>query len=131
MRTARVLTISPSMPCARGGSAPGGVSALGGRVSAPGGVYLVQGGLLWGVYLVSGGSALGVCSGRGCLLPGMCVSAPRDVCVCSQGCVCLLRGVSTPGEGVYLVGGCQVLPPLNRITDACKNITLPQLCCGR
>ena len=23
------------------------------------------------------------------------------------------------------------LPPINRITDACKNITLPQLRCGR
>ena len=23
------------------------------------------------------------------------------------------------------------IPPVNRITDGCKNITLPQLCCGR
>ena len=46
-------------------------------------------------------------------------------------------------QGVPGTGGCLVLggggipacteadPPVNRITDACKNITLPQLCCGR
>ena len=40
-------------------------------------------------------------------------------------------------QGVYLPGGCGVsqpgadTPPMNRITHACENITLPQLCCGR
>ena len=33
MRTARLLPVSPSMHCAGGVSAPGGVSALGGGVS--------------------------------------------------------------------------------------------------
>ena len=33
-----------------------------------------------------------------------------------------------PGWGVYLPGGgtCPGTPPVNRITDTCKNITLPQ-----
>ena len=34
--------------------------------------------------------------------------------------------VSAPGPGGYLV-----LPPVNRMTDACKNITLPELRCGQ
>ena len=53
--------------------------------------------------------------------------------VCSQGVSAL--GGSAPGGvsalgGVYS-GGCEVppFPPVNRITDACKNITLPQLHC--
>ena len=46
-----------------------------------------------------------------------------------------------PGPGGYLVPGGVYLvlggylprysPPVNRMTDACKNITLPQLRCGR
>ena len=34
-------------------------------------------------------------------------------------------------RGGLLQGGSEVTPPVNRITDACKNITLPQLRCGR
>ena len=134
MRTARVLTVSPSMLCAGGMSAPGGY-LVGWGVPGPGrcllwGVYLVwgctwSGGcLLWGVYLVLGGVCAGGCllwgvsAPGGCLLPGGCTWSGG---VCSWGvvCVCLLPG------------GCQVLPPVNRITDTCKNITLPQLRCGR
>ena len=50
MRTTHILTVSTSMLCTRGMSAPGGVylvpgvSALGG-VPGPGGVYLVWGGV--------------------------------------------------------------------------------------
>ena len=44
------------------------------------------------------------------------------------------EGVPSPGgvpgpAGVYLVPGgvpAQVLPPVNRMTDRCKNIALPQ-----
>ena len=54
-----------------------------------------------------------VCSG-GCLLWGGCV--------CSGGSA---LGVSAPG------GGVQTPPAVNRMTDACKNITLPGLRCGR
>ena len=46
------------------------------------------------------------------------------------GCTC--QG-GVPAWGVYLPGGvpaqgvpAQVLPPVNRMTDRCKNITLPQ-----
>ena len=42
------------------------------------------------------------------------------------------------GEGLLLVPGGGCIPacngvdhPVNRITDTCKNITLPQLRCGR
>ena len=61
------------------------------------------------------------CSGR--LLDG------RVGGVCPGGC--LPRGVSTHGDGICQVGVCQTPPPLNRITDRCENITLPQLRCGR
>ena len=75
MRTARMLPVSPSMHCSRGG--------------APG-----LGGCTWsrGVYLVPGG---------GYLVPG---DVPAQV--------------FPP-------------PPMDRITDACGNITLPQHRCGR
>ena len=82
-------------------------------------------------------------------------NCPKQECI-PIGCVppahwpylpaCSASG-GVPGPGVYLVlgrcvcsrsGGCllqvrggQVLPPVNRMTDACKNITLPQLRCGR
>ena len=121
-----------------------GVYSLG--VSAPGGggcllLEGVGGCLLWGVSAPGG-----VCS-RGCLLL---------VGVCSLGC--LLLGVSTPGGCLLLGGVCswgwgvsapggasaleggrvvsqhalrQTPTPVNRITHACENITLPQLRCGR
>ena len=72
----------------------------------------------------------GVCSGGGCLLPGeggllrgaIClqgVSDPGGVCSgggCSRGC--LTRG------GLLQGGLPQTHPPVNRMTDRCKNITL-------
>ena len=57
--------------------------------------------------------------------------------------VCLARGVSSLGGVCLARGGCLLCqgggipacteadPPVNRITDACENITLPQLRCGR
>ena len=109
----------------KGGSAPGGVCSGGGGVC-----------LVWGVWsrgvCVSGLG--GVSAPGGCLLPGgVCVSGPG-------GCVCVWSG------GVFLPGGCvsgleglpaggefslPETPPVDRITDACKNITLAQLRCGR
>ena len=101
----------------------GDVPGPGGRgVYLVGGVYLVRGVyLVWGVYLVPGGCtwSWGV--------PG------------PQGGVPGPRGY-TWSQGVYLVPGGtwsggvpgQVLPPtVDRITDPCKNITLPQLRCGQ
>ena len=35
------------------------------------------------------------------------------------------------GEGCLLGGGVCQTPPVDRMTDTCKNITLLQLCCGR
>ena len=37
------------------------------------------------------------------------------------------RGMSAQGEGVSAQGH----SPVDRMTDSCKNITLPQLCCGQ
>ena len=110
MRTARSLTVSPSMLCIGGRGctwSQGGVPGPGGCVPGPGG-HLVPWGCTWsrGVYLVRGG------------VPG-----PRGVP--GPGGVPGPRGVSAPGLG----GVC--VPPVNRMTDACKNITLPQLRCGR
>ena len=73
--------------------------------SGPGGVRSRGGGLV-----------------RGGLLWG--VSAPRGV----YG----PRGVSAPGGLVVSQHALrQTPPPVDRITDACKNITLAQLRCGR
>ena len=68
---------------------------------------------------------------EGCLLWGVSVpggSVPGG---------CLLQGMSAPGGGVCSWGVCipacteADTPSVNRITGACKNITLAQLCCGR
>ena len=85
------------------------------------------------------------CTGQGSVFPGGVypgVSAQGDFCpggCCLGGGVCL-RGVY-PGVSAQgcLPGGCLPLvlgvcgrnPPLNRMTDRCKNISLLQLCCGR
>ena len=77
----------------------------------------------WGVYLVPGGVYLvpgGVPGPRGCTWSWGGVPGPRG-CTWSRGDV--------PGPG-----GCtwsrgvpgQVLHPVNRMTNRCKNITLPQ-----
>ena len=139
MRTARALTLSPSILCG-GGSAPGR-----GVYLVPEGVYLVLGDVpgprgvsapggctwSWGVYLVPGGVPG----------PGGCTWSQGGVC--SLGVYLVLGGVCSrggiPGLGVYLVpwgcllgGECllrgvpgQVLPPCGQ-THACKHITLPQ-----
>ena len=62
----------------------------------------------------------------------------REVCVCPAMRVCVRGGVSKGGvcPGVCVSTGVWVsqhamaqtpLPPVNRITDKCKNITLPKL----
>ena len=90
------------------GGVPGpreGVPGPGG-CTCSGGVYLVQ-----GVYLVPVGCTW---SWGVNLVPG--------------GCTWSWGGVPGPREGVP---GQVLLPHVDRITDACKNITLPQLRCGR
>ena len=81
-------------------------SASWGGVSAPGGVC--SGGVCFGG--VSGSQ------GRGCLFQG----------VCSRGGVSALGGVSAPG--VCGIPACTEAdtptPPVNRMTNRCKNITL-------
>ena len=82
------------------------------------------GGCTWsqGVYLVPGGTwSWGLCTWSGGCVPG-----PRGVL--GPGGVPGPRGC-TWYRGVYLVPGrgwCQVLPSVNRMTNRCKNITLPQ-----
>ena len=50
------------------------------------------------------------------------------------GAVCPGR-VSAPGRGCLLGGSAPmhagIHPPVERMTDVCENITLPQLRCGR
>ena len=116
-----------------------GVSALGGvcswGVSAPRGC-LLWGCLLQGVYAPGGVCSQGVCSwgsapggvcSRGCLLLGD---------VCSQGCVCSWGGLCSGGcacsQLMSAPGGCGIPacteadtpPPMNRMTNSSKNITL-------
>ena len=54
------------------------------------------------------------CAGGGCLLPG--------------GFNCLWSGGYLPlvGEGWFILACNVAEPPVNRMTDRCKNITLPQ-----
>ena len=119
--------------CFRGLSVPRGGLLQGG--SAPGGVCSL-GCLLLGGVCSRGVSALGGSAPGACLLPG-------GVCswgVSALGVVCSW-GVSAPGGcllpvGGLLLGGVGIpactetdTPPVYRITDACKNITLAQFCC--
>ena len=99
MRTGRSLTVCRSL-------LPGGCLLPGWRCLIPGGCLLLGG-------VCSGG---GVCS-QGCLLPGG-GSASGGV-----------GGRSAPGRGVCPWGGgiptcTEADPPVNRMTDRCKNITL-------
>ena len=105
MRTGRSLTICCSL-------LPGGGVSPWSR----GGFSLVPGGSAW--------------SGEGEVLPGLgggVLLGPGGVCLV-QGGVCLVpRGVSAWSRGGCLPGprvGSPETPPVNRITDTCKNITL-------
>ena len=114
MHTGRSLTVCCSL-------LPWGGLVLGG-LPGPGGVSLVLGGMsawsrgVWsqGVSLWSGGVSL----------------APGGVCLVPGGFSFVAGGLPGPGGfslvwGVSLVlGGFSGDPPVNRITDTCKNITL-------
>ena len=64
----------------------------------------------------------------GAYLPG---GQPAGGCL-PRGGVCLPMGVSAQRGHVCLPGGiCLPHPTMNRMTDTWKNITLPQLRCGR
>ena len=112
--------------CLVWGACSQGVSALGGLWSGgrvlPGGVLsgLVgpapRGSLLWGV---SGPG--GLWSGGWCLLWGGCLV---------WGGVCVVGGVSAPGGYIPACTEADTPPPRGQ-TDACENITLAQLRCGR
>ena len=114
MRTAACCPYLPACTARGGIPGPGSVPGPGGYlvpggVPGPRGVYLVPGVyLVWGVYL-------GVYLVLGVYLP--------------RGVYLVRVGVYLP-RGVYLVLG-GYLPrysphPVNRMTDRCKNITLPQ-----
>ena len=101
MRTARLLPVSPCMCTARGCTWFRGRGCTWSR-----GMYLVLEGCTWswwGTWSHGGGGV--------CLVPGSTWSG----------------GVPGPG-GCTWFGGvpAQVLPPVNRMTDSCKYITLPQ-----
>ena len=89
-----------------------------GWVPGPGGMYLVLGGVpgpwgcTWsrGVYLVRGVPGPG----------GGCTWSQGGWCTWSGGVYLVWRGVPGPG-GVYLV---RYPPPVNRMTNRCKNIIL-------
>ena len=72
----------------------------------------------------------GVSASGGCLLRGGCLLPGEAVCF-PGGCL-LLGGVSASGGGAACFQGVsqhalRQTPPVNRITDSCKNITFPQL----
>ena len=122
MRTARVLTVSPSMICTRG-VCSGGCTWSGRDVRGPGGVPG-----LGGVPSLGGVPGPGGCTwSRG---------LPAHGGTCSVGVYLVQGGVPGPGEGVCVcllpgrVPGPRAVsgtrPPVNRMTNRCKNITLPQ-----
>ena len=132
MHTANLLPISPSMHCLGGGAGTRGCTLSGGRwVPGPGGVGGVAGlgvnGRGVGVYLVRGCTwSQGVNLVWGYLVQGMYlvlggVPGPGG-CTWSGGCTYLGGTWSgdVPAQGRYTP------PPVNRMTDRCKNITLPQ-----
>ena len=105
--------------CSGGGGCllPGGVSALGGVCSR-------------GCVCVCSRQCVCVCSWEVSALGGVCSGG--GVCssggVCSVGGVCsegsLLWGVSAPGGVVSQHALRRTPPPVKRMTDRCKNITL-------
>ena len=81
----------------------------------------------WGVS-VQGVSARGVSDQGDVCLWGLPRGCPRGVSVQAG---CLRRGVSAQG-GVSTQGCVSARhPSVDRMTDRCKNITLPHLRCGR
>ena len=88
-------------------------------VYLPGGLYLPGGIPAWGVYMPRGGVYLQGNLPRGCTCLGG-VPAQGEGCTCPAGHTC--QGVFLPRGGT-----CQgTHPPVNKMTDRCKNITLPQ-----
>ena len=109
MRTGRSLTVFRSLQ-------PGG----GVYLVPGGGVYLVRG----GVYLVRGGCTW---SRGGVPGPGGVYLVPGGVyCTWSWGGVYCTwsRGGGVPGPGGGGAPGQVLPPPVNRMTNRCKNITL-------
>ena len=72
----------------------------------------------------------GVCQPGGCLPGGGCLPARGRL---PAGGVFYLPGQCLPGGGGVCPGGClaDTPTPMDRMTDTCENITLPQLHCGR
>ena len=127
MHTARLLPVSPSMYCSGGW----------GRGCR---VYLIPGACTWSQWGVPG--SRGVPGPEG-YLPGGCswsggVPGPRGF-TWSCGGVPGPRGwylswgvYLVPGECTWSQGGtCPGTPPMNRMTDTCKNITFANFFCGR
>ena len=142
-RTARVLTVSPSILCTGGVYlVPGGVSGprgvctwSRGGCTCSWGVYLVLGGVpgpggctcSWGVYWCQGGvpGAGGCTWSWGVSAPGG-VPAPRG----SWGVYLLPGGVPGPG-GCTWSRGCQVLPPCEQNDKQVQKYYLaPNFVCG-
>ena len=81
------------------------------------------GGCAWsgGVPGLGGSLLLGVPGSGGCV--------PGPGSACSWGGAC--SGGKGEGGGGSIPACTEADPPVNRVTDACENITLPELHCGR
>ena len=129
MHSSRMRTARSGCTCPRGVYLPGGCNCWGVRAR---GMYLLRGtspGVpARGVYLPRGVYLhRGVHLPRGMYLPGGVPdgSVPAQGHVPARGCTC---PGGLPAQGMYLPRGvpAPVLPPMNRLTDRCNNITLPQ-----
>ena len=76
----------------------------------------------WGLPAQGGVSARGDVPAQGVSLPGG-VYLPGGVP--ARGFTCQ-EGVPAQGSTCLRLGKCPGTPPVNRMTDRCKNITLPQ-----
>ena len=125
MHSSRIRTVR----CSSHLGVEGGDVCPGGRVSTQ--ECLHKGVSAW---LVSSQRGGGVCPGGVCLgVSAWRVYAQMHTVCCSSH---LVGWGVFPGVSVWRVSdqrgaGCLPHPPVNRITDACENITLPQLRCGR
>ena len=121
MRTGRSLTVCCSLHPG-GGLPAGGVCAWSGGWCAWSGGFSLLGGCLPG----PGGWC--AWSGGGFSLPGGGLPGPGVgggvVCLVRGGVPVLRRVLPAGGVSAWSQGGSQENPPVNRITDTCKNITL-------
>ena len=116
--------------CVPGACVPGGHVCLGGMhargVCMPGGCACLGGMCACGGMCAWGCTCLGTCMSEGCAYLGACMPGDMHACgTCMPGDMCAHSwGMHVPRHACPQV--CMTPTPVNRMTDACENITLRQ-----